>query len=69
LQVARVHLATGSRCFVVGKLEGREYNGKYYTSVVAEEVFPLVGGEQPRQEQEPWQAAAGKEIELDDIPF
>lgn len=72
LGVARAHLSTGSRCFVTGKLEGREYNGKYYTSVVAEEVFPVVGGEarqaQPGSHEAPHQVGQPSWTE-DDIPF
>jgi single-stranded DNA-binding protein len=74
LEAARKHLSRGSRCFVTGKLEGREYNGKYYTSVVAEEVFPLVGGEAgqaPRagSQDAPHQVGAPSWATEDDIPF
>jgi single-stranded DNA-binding protein len=73
LEAARKHFRVGSKCFVVGKLEGREYNGKYYTSVVAEEVFPLAGGEAgqaPRagSQEAPHQVGAPNWTE-DDIPF
>lgn len=73
LESAKKHLSRGSKCFILGKVEGREHNGKYYTSVVAEEVFPLVGGEQVRQEQlgsheAPHQVGAPSWAE-DDIPF
>jgi single-stranded DNA-binding protein len=73
LGVARAHLKTGTRCFITGKLEGREYNGKYYTSVVAEEVFALAGGEAgqaPRagSQEAPHEAGAPSWTE-DDIPF
>lgn len=72
LGIAKSHLTTGSRCFVTGKVEGREYNGKYYTSVVAEEVFPLVGGEARQalagSHEAPHQVGAPSWTE-NDIPF
>jgi hypothetical protein len=65
-------LQRAGQCVVIGKVEGREYNGKYYTSVVAEEVFPVVGGEsrqaQPGSHEAPHQVGAPSWAE-DDIPF
>lgn len=73
LGVAKAHLKAGAKCLVVGKVEGREYNGKYYTSVVAEEVLPIVGGEQQGQDAQ-WKTpqegkGAPSWTEVDDIPF
>lgn len=73
LEAARKHFRAGSKCLVVGKLEGRECNGKYYTSVVAEEVFPLAEGEAgqaPRtgSQEAPHQVGAPSWTE-NDIPF
>ncbi len=81
LGTARAHLPKGSKCFVVGKVEGREYNGKFYTSVVAEEVFPVVSGDEWKEvkgdlptvlDGHPYSKGAGQTPPAwgdDDIPF
>jgi len=67
---AKKHAVIGAKILVVGKIEGREYNGKYYTSVVAEDIF--VGRDQAQEEaipqDEPGQGRPSWD-EIDDIPF
>lgn len=63
------YLTKGTRVAVAGDLSTREYDGKTYLTIRADQVTLLGGGERQERREEPQTRGPVDDLDGDDFPF